>query len=126
MCLNTVTDEVKKKYSNRRYGWKIFRVGPQGGLYGEYVGIDEVRKERQWLFESDFRHPLSELATIPSSDGLSYHTGFHILLKKPMHGGPPWFVTKRVYFREPVAWGIDCGMPVVVVKEIFIGNPRGV
>lgn len=139
MCLaRPMTEEERAKWDKKPasgvyHGWKSFggySVGKKNVvLYPFHFTTNGRFPLRTWVHEKDYRSRGSYLKRRNTIDAgrefprRRYKKGFHIYLKRPdeIRG-----IHKRVLFREPVAWGWQCGLPIVVAKEMFIGSREGV
>lgn len=137
MCLQVLSEEVKREYKNQNYGWKILRE-PYKTVY--YSNRDSLSVGK-WLNEKDYR-PFLTVNVLCCEDDVDteYPTGWHIYLDeedalmevKVFESAGMKVVVKKVFFRKPLAWGKqnwddDNGytVPTVVAEEIMIVEQAG-
>lgn len=122
MCLSFLSDKVKQKYKKKKFGWKIFKIGPNKELKNYIYNNKMKLLENRWLKEETFRQSKFRKTNFISTDCESYEMGFHIFLtKKDAMLYNIGYSIKRVKFRKPVAYGLQGGsLKVVVAKEMLI------
>jgi len=125
MCLSKLDSTVKEKFKGKKFGWKVFIKNYDSDLCGIYKGIDAPRPLEKWIDEKDFNGGFNDAIRTPY--GGSYPTGWHIFLsrREARHDRCEGEVVKKVYFKEPLAWGYDTGhAAVVVTRKIFISKDK--
>lgn len=124
MCFES--DSTMKK-PGRNWGYKLFKVGKNGELLGEYTSKRKERKRNTWLNEGDFRPSTEEMAFLSAST----RQGWRVFLFKK--GAERWKESVhwkyleiiKVKFRDVLSIGIckngiEINERATVAKEIFI------
>ena len=120
MCLNYTIqknhNDIPQDLLHQKIGWKIFYL-EEDKLRFEYfthnfMGNREVPTNR-WLFSSKIRR-------INTSLGLKkYIPCFHIYLKHPEILSNNYKIV-QVYYKWPVAYGIQDGLPAIVARMLYV------
>ena len=123
MCLTYLT--TSKKIESEGNGYKIFFKTTRGNLKSSYFHKATILPTEKWINEKDFRiPPYKDKEEITASSGYSYPMGFHIYknIKRAINHSYSQFrgVVVPVKFRKAHTRGKQCGLNVVVAKEIFI------
>ena len=124
MCLTSIQKRLAKDYEGQTHGWKVFNgPTPRSKFYdsGE-LPIGE------WLNEEDYRPGKAGVKYIYDDypTHVRYPFGWHTYLNKDdavskARWGIGWVC--QVWFRNPVAWGLQTrGEHVVVAKQIYISE----
>jgi hypothetical protein len=132
MCLDVISEEVERKFKNKRVGYKVFyRNG--NAITGEYFGDDEIYPINKWMDEKGYRDPdfKNKKLIEKANTNDCYPFGWHIFLTRKAARG--WrnykhYVVKKVEFLDPVAWGFQSkdlqNVPVVVAKKMIITKDK--
>lgn len=128
MCLSSVSKEIEKKYKDKRFGWKLFSCYGKilvGAVMNEY--LDQHFKGypyETWLNERKYRENPNE-NYIRDDNDVIYRTGWHIFLTREdaqsyRNTGE---IVRKVEFKNPVAYGWQDELKVVVAKDMKIIIP---
>ncbi len=119
--------DSKMKKPEGNWGYKVFRIGKNGKLSGDYSRPRKKRKCNTWLNEKDFRPTGKDLIQMGAQKG---GNGWGIfLLKKDANfwrdyadnwRGKFELKVVKVKFKNILNVGTCQGMPTVLAKEIFI------
>lgn len=122
--------DSKKRKPKKNWGYKVFGVGKNGELRGDFASRRKERKRNIWLNEKDFKPTRSDLQWM----GKQGHEGWGVFLFKEdamlWVGADSHFTCRanmrqkvvRVKVRNILKVGKCCGLAVILVKEIFIPN----
>ena len=114
MCLDEVTN---RKPRTTGTGYKIFHVDANGSLIGDLWGKGrKVRVEGEWIKAEDYS------GGEHINSGYNYIPYWHIYKVKGVGIARPWpgEVLRTVKYRRAVTGGVQCGLPIIVAKEIYI------
>jgi hypothetical protein len=113
MCLDRTTTHIqqwKLQEGNLLVGWKTFR---EYNKQIQFQYFNKRVKTNTWIKDTS-----RGLIRIQSNQKI-YPKGFHIYLKHPDESG-----TRKVYYKKPVAYGYQYGLPVVVARELFVPRKK--
>jgi hypothetical protein len=112
MCLDFL-DSHAKSYTTKKgkhlVGYKLFDTYNHHLIFRYIFGRVQTNK---WIKDKK-----TEKIKIPRY-GVTYPTGFHIYLTNPviLHSA----TARIVYYKKPVEYGRQDGIPVVVARELFV------
>jgi hypothetical protein len=124
MCLATLDskEDTIKKYGKEGYGWKLFRKGEKGKLYG--IIYHDIYKFAPYKIGKRYRADTD--VVIKTSHKESYRSGFHLYTTRREARWNCWKgyqTVRKVKWSSPIASGTQrfpIGGKTIVAKHMTI------